>query len=122
MKIYCDSGYSFNESTADNAAKFARNVYNSKTWNISPSAVLTDKPSNTYVRAPGSTQGHAAIEVVMEHLADTLGLDPLEFRMINMMGQNKQHPIQEIVKNLRDSSKFDDRNAAAEKFNQVQNL
>ena len=47
MKIYCDSGYSFNESTADAAAKFARNVYISKTWNISPSAVLTDKPSNT---------------------------------------------------------------------------
>ena len=27
MKIYCDSGFSFSESTSDGAAKFARNVY-----------------------------------------------------------------------------------------------
>ena len=27
MKIYCDSGYSFSESTADGAARFAKNVY-----------------------------------------------------------------------------------------------
>ena len=43
MRIYCDSGYSYNESTADNAARFARNVYKSRAWNIRPSAVLTDK-------------------------------------------------------------------------------
>ena len=28
MRIWCDSGYAFNESTADAAAKFAKNVYN----------------------------------------------------------------------------------------------
>ena len=30
MNIYCDSGYSYNESTADTAASFARNVYKEK--------------------------------------------------------------------------------------------
>ena len=27
MKLYCDSGYSFSESTADGAAVYAKNVY-----------------------------------------------------------------------------------------------
>ena len=27
MKLYCDSGYSFSESTADGAANYAKNVY-----------------------------------------------------------------------------------------------
>ena len=92
----------------------------SKSWSIDPNAVLTDKPSNTYVRAPGSTQGHAAMENVMEHLAHQLGMDPLEFRMINMVGEGKKsHPLQEIIKNLRDSSEYDKRKTDIDTFNKV---
>ena len=92
--------------------------YLSKSWSIDPIAILTDKPSNTYVRAPGSVQGHAAVENVMEHLAHELGLDPLEFRMMNMVGKTS-HPLQEIIKNLRKSSEFDKRKIDIAKFNKV---
>ena len=95
-------------------------LFPSKSWAIDPSAVLTDKPSNTYVRAPGSTQGHAAVENVMEHLAHQLGMDPLEFRMINMVGEGKKsHPLQDIIKKLRDSSDYDKRKTDIETFNKV---
>ena len=123
MKIYCDSGYSYNESTADTAASFARNVYTSKAWRISPIAVRTDKASNTYVRAPGSTQGHAIMENIMEHLAHSLDMDPLHFRMINMVGQEstdtgKLHPIRDIIEKLKKSSKFEERKGEIIQFNQ----
>ena len=91
----------------------------SKSWKITPAAVLTDKPSNTYVRAPGSTQGHAAIENVMEHLAHKLNMDPLQFRMINMIGADDTFPIRDIIKKTKESSKFDQRKEAIEKFNKV---
>ena len=123
MKIYCDSGYSYNESTADTAASFARNVYISKAWRISPIAVLTDKASNTYVRAPGSTQGHAIMENIVEHLAHSLEMDPLEFRMINMVGQEETdtgtlHPIRDIIKKLKKSSNFEERKLEIIQFNE----
>ena len=73
IKIFCDSGANYNESTADIAVGFAKSVYvrllnvdldnknistlcPSPVWRLSPMAVLTDTPSNTYCRAPGSTQ------------------------------------------------------------------
>ena len=119
MKIYCDSGYSYNESTSNSAASFARNVYVSKAWNISPVAVLTDTASNTYARAPGSTQGHAIIENVVEHLAWKTGMDPLDFRMINMVGggDGKVHPMREIIDKLKKSSNFDKRKTEIINFN-----
>jgi len=121
MKIFCDSGYNYNESTADGAAYYAKNVYNSKAWKIKPKAVLTDKASNTYVRAPGSTQGHAAIENVMEHLAHEVGEDPLEFRLKNMVGEQmtagKVHPIRVIIERLKKSSDYENRKKGVELFN-----
>ena len=79
----------------------------------------TDKASNTYVRAPGTTHGHAAIETVMDHLAHDLGLDPLELRMINMIGADKDHPIRDIVAKLKTSSNFDARREEITAFNKV---
>jgi len=120
-KIYCDSGYSYNESTADGAVRFAKNVYISKAWNLRPSAVLTDTASNTYVRAPGSTQGHAIIENIVEHLAYKIGEDPLEFRIKNMVGgeetNGKMHPMREIIEKLKTTSNYEKRKEDIKQFN-----
>ena len=43
------------------------------------------KPRGTATRAPGTTQGHAIIENLMEHMASKLGEDPIEFRLKNML-------------------------------------
>ena len=72
--------------------------------------------SNTYCRAPGSTQGHAIIENVVEHLAWAAGKDPLQFRMENMIGESG-HPIRLITEKLRRDSDYDTRTALAEQFN-----
>ena len=80
IRLYCDCGYRFNEATVDGASAFAQNCYRAGSWQIVPNAVVTNTPSNTYCRAPGSTQGHAIIENIMEHVATAAGFDPLEFR------------------------------------------
>ncbi len=45
--------------------------------------VLTHKPGNGAYRAPGAVQGTFAIESVMDELARTIGLDPIDFRLRN---------------------------------------
>ena len=50
MRIWCDSGYAFNESTADAAAKFAKNVYN-RLYNV----VLHKKVFHYFSVNPGES-------------------------------------------------------------------
>jgi CO/xanthine dehydrogenase Mo-binding subunit len=45
--------------------------------------VLTHKPGNGAYRAPGAVQGTFAIESVMDELARTIGLDPIDLRLRN---------------------------------------
>jgi CO/xanthine dehydrogenase Mo-binding subunit len=45
--------------------------------------VLTHKPGNGAYRAPGAVQGTFAIESVMDELARTTGIDPIELRLRN---------------------------------------
>lgn len=45
--------------------------------------VVNNKPKTQAYRAPGSTQAAFAIESVVDELAETLGIDPIEFRLKN---------------------------------------
>jgi len=57
----------------------------------------------------------------MEHLATALGMDPLEFRVRNMIGTSPDipNPLPEIIPQLRVSSEYDQRKIDVETFNQV---
>ena len=48
--------------------------------------VYTNQPSAASYRALGAPQGHFALEVLMNHIADELGIDPLDFRLRNHVG------------------------------------
>ena len=45
--------------------------------------VVVNKPKSKAYRAPGSTQVALATEVVMDELAEKLGIDPIELRLLN---------------------------------------
>ncbi|MGC9349601.1 MAG: xanthine dehydrogenase family protein molybdopterin-binding subunit [Anaerolineae bacterium] len=45
--------------------------------------VVLNKPPSSSYRAPGATQANFAAEQVINELADELGMDPLEFRLLN---------------------------------------
>ena len=66
-------------------------------------------------------QGVAIIENVMDHLATALGMDPLEFRVKNLIETSPEidNPLPEIIPQLRASSEYDQRKKEIEQFNQV---
>ena len=64
--------------------------------------LYTNQPSAASYRALGAPQGHFALEVTMNYIADELGIDPLEFRLRNHVGIEGQAgervtPANEIV-------------------------
>ena len=64
--------------------------------------VYTNQPSAASYRALGAPQGHFALEVTMNHIADALGIDPLDFRLRNHVGIEGQAgervtPANEII-------------------------
>lgn len=82
--VYEDYGLSPNDNGLFFTMKHLPNVYDVSTWNISVNGVTTDNASNTYIRAPGSTEAIAIIDTIMEHIARAVKKDPLEVKKINM--------------------------------------
>lgn len=119
LTIVSDCGGNFNEGTAFFAASFAKNCYAAKSWKFTPLLVQTDTPSNTYCRAPGTTQGIAIIENLIEHLAKIRKEDPLEFRLknLNISGNDEANSMRKIIDELRRSSNFDKRLGEIKEFN-----
>ena len=83
--------------------------------------VLTHKPGAGAYRAPGAQQGTFAIESVMDELARRLGLDPLEFRLMNCVVEGDERPngnawprigLKECLEALRDHPAWRDREGA----------
>lgn len=78
-----DYGSSFNEP-AYLTTGFFGNCYESDTFNIIAKKAKTNTPSNTWCRAPGTLEGIAMIENIMEHIARKVKIDPLEVRLSNI--------------------------------------
>lgn len=54
--------------------------------------VVVNKPRTSAYRAPGATNACYAAEVVIDELAEKLGMDPLEFRAINGAKEGDRRP------------------------------
>jgi xanthine dehydrogenase YagR molybdenum-binding subunit len=54
-------------------------------------AVL-DLPEGNAMRAPGEAPGMMALEVAMDEIAEKLGMDPVEFRILNDTQVDPEHP------------------------------
>ena len=50
---------------------------------------LCDCAPDCYQRTPGSMKAVYFMETIIEHVADTLGKDPLDLRMLNMYKQGE---------------------------------
>jgi xanthine dehydrogenase molybdenum-binding subunit len=53
--------------------------------------VVVNKPRAAAYRAPGGTNANFTAEVVIDELAEKLGIDPLEFRRINGVKEGDRH-------------------------------
>lgn len=54
--------------------------------------VVVNKPKTGAYRAPGGTNAAFASETVIDELAEKLGMDPLEFRLMNAAEENDRRP------------------------------
>ncbi|MET0364167.1 MAG: aldehyde oxidoreductase molybdenum-binding subunit PaoC [Sphingobium sp.] len=51
-----------------------------------------DLPEGNAMRAPGEAPGLMALEMAMDEMAETLGIDPVEFRILNDTQVDPEHP------------------------------
>lgn len=71
-----------------NTTEFFNNCYENKHFTVNAKNAITDAPSNTWCRAPGTVEGVAMIENIMEHIARKVKKDPLEVRLNNIPGDS----------------------------------
>lgn len=60
-----------------------RTFYAGESRRVAHQAVEMDLPESADMRAPGEASGLAALEIAMDEMAEKLGMDPVEFRVLN---------------------------------------
>ncbi|XP_034116234.1 uncharacterized protein LOC117575899 [Drosophila albomicans] len=115
--FYEDAGWNGNESPIDgHSTGTASNCYDfsDSNFKINGNAVLTDAPSSTWCRAPGSVEGIAMMENIIEHVAFEVQRDPAEVRLLNMAKGNK---LAELLPQFLQSREYEARRKEIEAHN-----
>jgi xanthine dehydrogenase large subunit len=101
LEFYANGGSSADLSTSvfDRALYHADNAYFIPDIELSGRVCRTNLPSNTAFRGFGGGQGILAIENIIEDIAEFLGKDALEIRLLNCYGAEgrNQTPYGQIV-------------------------
>lgn len=69
--------------SADSSVQQTRMLYAAPNRMTATRLAILDLPEANAMRAPGEATGHMALEVAMDEMAQKLGMDPVEFRIIN---------------------------------------
>lgn len=88
-----DNGYCLNESVRFLTDIFFNNCYAHDAWDNKGQSVVTDAPSHTWFRGPGSTEGLAMIENILEHISRAGGIDPIDVRLANIADDNEMKKL-----------------------------
>lgn len=113
---------------ADRAMLHSDNTYYLPHVSIVSHRLKTNTVSNTAFRGFGGPQGLVGIERVMDHIAHTLGLDPLEVRQANLYGDAprnitpyhmtvEDNIAPELIAKLAETSDYVNRRAEIAKHN-----
>uniref|UniRef100_A0A182M7K2 Aldehyde oxidase/xanthine dehydrogenase a/b hammerhead domain-containing protein n=1 Tax=Anopheles culicifacies TaxID=139723 RepID=A0A182M7K2_9DIPT len=108
-----DAGCNTNEAP-DFMQGYYGNCYITDGWSIVSRTALTDSASNTWCRAPGSTEAYAMIESIIEHIAFVTERDPLEVRLLNMPTDSQ---MRSLLQTFRADTEYDRRRQDIEQFN-----
>ncbi|XP_030746546.1 xanthine dehydrogenase-like [Sitophilus oryzae] len=118
VNLYSDFGVGGNESVDSNIIAQFQNCYLVDTWKFDTYTVTTDNSAFCYARAPGSLEGLACIETIMDHIALTLNLDPLDVRKQNLDRTN--NPIMvEILTEMETTDDIANRKKAIAAYNEA---
>ncbi|XP_001654510.2 xanthine dehydrogenase [Aedes aegypti] len=109
-----DYGCSLNEPVEMVTAQFYKNCYDASRWKLVGKAALTNSASNTWCRGPGTNEGITMAENIMEHIAHSLGKDPLAVRIENMHEDCK---IRELLPEFIRDVEYEKRKREIDEFN-----
>ncbi|CAH1402822.1 unnamed protein product [Nezara viridula] len=115
--LYENMGCTYNDNTFQWINDGIRNCYDVSTWTIDFIFVKTDLPSSTWMRAPGTLEGMATIEHIMEHIAAVCKKDPITVRRINF--EQDSHTIENIIQEEIEISEYYKRLANINHYNTV---
>ncbi|KAJ0176239.1 hypothetical protein K1T71_008413 [Dendrolimus kikuchii] len=113
--FYQNAGISYNEVLTPFTLMSFHNCYETKRWYIQANSVHTDCASNTWCRAPSTTEGVAMIEYMMEMIAFYTGKDPIQVRLKNMSLVN--NPLPEMIDQLVKDADYNERLKHVHEFN-----
>ena len=86
------------EGSPENAATQTRALYAGEHRITANKVAVTDLPEANAMRAPGEAPGLAALEIAMDELAEKLGIDPVQLRILNdtqVVPDNPEKPASE---------------------------
>lgn len=83
-QVTADNGCSYNDNMLHLFELAVGSCYDNASWSFHVKTVLTDVPTQTFCRAPGTLKATALAENTMEHIAFETGIDPLLVRLANM--------------------------------------
>uniref|UniRef100_A0A182JVL3 Indole-3-acetaldehyde oxidase n=1 Tax=Anopheles christyi TaxID=43041 RepID=A0A182JVL3_9DIPT len=110
-----DAGASLNVTLGGITSDMFKNCYRTDYWKLRTKIARTDTPPNTWARAPGSSEGIAMVENIMEHIAHQTGVDAVDVRMANISRDNKMHSL---LPRFRRQVEYDERKRRIEQFNE----
>ncbi|XP_021929641.1 indole-3-acetaldehyde oxidase-like [Zootermopsis nevadensis] len=118
--FYENAGSSWNEIMVPDSVSFMTSCYDSSAWKVRGLGVRSDIPSTTWCRGPGSTEGVATIEHIMQHVAKVVKKDPLQVRLNNVSSDDTV--ILQMVKDLKVSADYDARKGSVDAHTHTQEL
>ncbi|WP_252108161.1 MULTISPECIES: aldehyde oxidoreductase molybdenum-binding subunit PaoC [unclassified Halomonas] len=78
--------------SGEDAVNQTRCFYAGESRRTAHHAIDMNLPESADMRAPGEASGLAALEIAMDEMADKLGIDPVEFRILNDTQVNPEEP------------------------------
>jgi xanthine dehydrogenase YagR molybdenum-binding subunit len=103
---HCDRRGNFTE----HASNFARSLYAAPNRLTGHRLVRLDLPVASAMRAPGEASGTLSLEVAMDELAEKLGIDPVELRILNEPETDpetgKPFSIRQLVRCMREGAQL----------------
>lgn len=107
-----------NESVIPLAMDLFSGGYIHDTFDLSAFTTRADIATGTWTRAPGTTEGLAMIESILEHAAVQTGLDQYQLRMVNL--DKQKHPLlNNLMEDMKKWANLDKRKADVDVFNKA---
>ncbi|KAG6455924.1 hypothetical protein O3G_MSEX009477 [Manduca sexta] len=114
---YHDHGHVASDAVTILLPSGIKNCYDNRRWQYKIFNVVTDTPSNTFARSPGTLESIAMTEYMMEQIAYEIDRDPIQVRLANF--DRTYTDVLDVVQTLLRDSEYDKRRQEVDEFNRL---